>query len=201
MRPVLVAVVAVIAVAAIGVATGLRTASGPAQPGSSGRASVAPYVYRGATAAGELIPIEDRGSAEDVGGSLLTGGGATTLGAYSGEVLVVNFWASWCGPCAVETPQFDVMYRKVKSKGVQVLGVDAMDQRSNARSFVDEHDLSFPSVFDERGDVLRQLGHIPSAGLPVTVLVDKAQRVAAVYLGRLSVTQIEPAIEHLVSET
>jgi len=166
----------------------------------SGGAHGSGYTFEHATKTGQLIAVGQRKPAEDVGGTLLSGG-KTTLDAYKGKVVVLNFWASWCGPCTVETPQFDVMYRQLKASGVQVLGVNTKNEKGPANAFVSNNDISFPNIYDEDGKVLLQLGNIPSAGLPVTVLVDKSQRVAAVYVGRLAVKQVEPAVLKLRAET
>jgi len=184
-----------LAVAAVAAAAALTACSG----GGSGSDGTG-FTYKSATKIGSVIPVKDRRQAENVGGDLLSGG-KTTLRADKGKVVVLNFWATWCGPCTVETPQFDSLYRKVKHDGVQVIGVNTKDQRGKAKAFVKDNDISFPVIFDEDGDVLLQLGNIPSAALPVTVLVDKDQRVAAVYVGRLATKQVQPALDTLSAET
>lgn len=158
------------------------------------------FTFSSATAIGTVVPASQRKKAEDVTGNLLDGG-TVSLSKYAGHVLVVNFWATWCGPCQTETPQFDLMYRQEHPKGIDVLGINTKDQASKAKQFVKDNHISFPVVFDEDGKVLLQLGNLPSAGLPITVLIDKQQRVAAVYVARLAPADVEPVLAKLNAET
>jgi thiol-disulfide isomerase/thioredoxin len=134
-----------------------------------------------------------------VTGDLLDGG-SFTLSSDAGKVVVINFWASWCPPCQIETPQFDSVYRAYKDKGVDFVGIDFKDQRGKAQSFVKDNDISFPIVYDQQGKTAVQLGHLPSQGLPFTVLIDKQQRVAAVYVGALTPKDLEPVLNKLIAE-
>src|SRR5436305_12234629 len=93
------------------------------------------YQFTSATALGSLVPAKDRKPAENISGGLLSGGHAS-LKSSAGKVVVLNFWASWCPPCKVETPQLDLLYRQVHTKGVDFLGVDTKDLRTNAKYFV-----------------------------------------------------------------
>jgi peroxiredoxin len=160
-------------------------------------------VYRFVTGngSGSLIPIAKRHKAGDVTGSLLNGG-TFKLSSDLGKVTVVNFWATWCGPCTVETPQFDSVYREYKNRGVTFVGIDTKEaDRDAPRSFVAENHISYPIVFDENGDTAIELGNIPQQGLPFTVLIDKHGRVAAVYLTKLAPTDLTPVLQKLIAET
>ncbi|MCU1658315.1 MAG: Alkyl hydroperoxide reductase/Thiol specific antioxidant [Pseudonocardiales bacterium] len=152
------------------------------------------------TSLGKTYPVADRKKAGDFTGTLLNGG-SLTLSQDAGKVVVVNFWASWCGPCLTETPQLDSVYRSNKSKGVSFVGVDTKDNRDPASSFVKQNDITFPIVFDEKGEAALRLGKIPALGLPFTVLIDKHQRVAAVYLSKLTAKDLQPALNTLLAES
>ncbi|MEO6886566.1 MAG: TlpA disulfide reductase family protein [Jatrophihabitantaceae bacterium] len=172
------------------------------------------YRYTSPTPSGTTWPIADRKPAENFTGNLLGGGtsssatagggGSSTisLAQQAGKVVVINFWATWCGPCTTETPQFDSVYRAYKSKGVQFLGIDTMNYPpSSAQAFVKDFDITYPMIYDQQGEVALRLGSIPAKGLPFTVLVDKAGRVAVVHIGVMSPKDLEPLLDTLIAES
>jgi peroxiredoxin len=158
------------------------------------------YRFVGGTSKGHTIQVPDRKTAGPVTAPLLDGGNFQ-LANYKGKVVVINFWASWCIPCQVEMPQFDLLYRQLKTEGIQFLGIDAKDTRSGGRSFVHANDISYPIVWDEQARTALQLGKVPSATLPFTVIVDKQQRIAAVYLAAVQPADLRPVITGLARET
>jgi thiol-disulfide isomerase/thioredoxin len=164
--------------------------------GSSGSAKT--YHFTSATRTGGLIPAAQRKPAPAFTGELLSGG-HTSLKASAGKVTVVNFWASWCGPCKVETPQFALLSNQLKTQGVAFLGIDTKDDKGAAQIFVKQNGIGYPIVYDQQGRTAITLGNIP-ANLPFTVLVDKKQRVAAVYFGGMTVPDLRPPIQRLVAE-
>ena len=158
------------------------------------------FRYVAATSKGTIIPVAQRKPAGAVSGPLLSGG-TYTLAGDKGKVVVVNFWGSWCGPCQVETPQFDQLYRQVKPEGVQFVGMDVKETSQDApKAFVRDNSISYPIVYDPNAKTALELGHIPQTGLPVTVVVDKQQRVAAVYLGQVQQADVDNALTQLKSE-
>jgi peroxiredoxin len=157
------------------------------------------FQFVSGTPLGKLYPQADRKPAGSFSGTLLDGG-TTSLAADKGKVVVINFWATWCTPCRTETPQFDLVYRQVKSRGVQFLGIDTKDVKSSAKSFVADNDITFPIVFDEQGETALRLGNLPAAALPFTVLIDKQGKVAAVYIVRLAAKDLTRALDKLVAE-
>jgi thiol-disulfide isomerase/thioredoxin len=157
------------------------------------------FRFNVANASGHTIATADRKKVHDFTGTLLSGGNYD-LTHDAGKVVVLNFWASWCGPCQVETPQFDVLYRKNRASGVDFVGIDTKDIKSAAQSFVSDNKITFPIVYDEPGEVALRLGNLPAQSLPFTVLVDKQQRVAAVYVGPQSAKDLQPVLDRLVGE-
>jgi peroxiredoxin len=156
------------------------------------------FQFSSGTALGHLYPKTDRKPAHDFTGTLLDGG-TIRLSDLRTKVVVLNFWAAWCGPCKTETPQFDLLYRQIKAKGVDFVGIDTKDIKGNARSFVRSNDISFPIVYDEPGETALRLGNLPATALPFTVLVDQQGKVAAVYVVRLSVNDLRTAIDKLLA--
>jgi thiol-disulfide isomerase/thioredoxin len=157
------------------------------------------FRYVQATKAGTVIPVQDRKAAGPVAGNLLDGG-TYVLSADKGKVVVLNFWGSWCGPCVNETPQFDTVYRQRKAAGVTFVGLDVKDSKDLARNFVQDKKISYPIVFDPIAKTALQLGNIPQAGLPVSVIVDRQGRVAAVYLGPVLPADLNPVLTTLTAE-
>lgn len=159
------------------------------------------YRFVSGTRKGSLIAAADRKKAGAFSGEGLTSG-TVALTDFAGKVVVVNFWATWCGPCQVETPQFDRLYRDDKGKGVQFVGVDTKEtSRDAARSFVSDNNISYPMLWDEPGRTAVQIGKLPALALPFTVLIDKQQRVAAVYLTKLAPGDLQPVLDQLVAES
>ncbi|HVU92038.1 MAG TPA: TlpA disulfide reductase family protein [Jatrophihabitans sp.] len=157
------------------------------------------FKFHGATKLGEVFPQSQRKPAADFDGKLLDGG-TFSLASTKGKVVVLNFWGSWCPPCRTELPQFDLLYRKVKSRGVAFVGVDTKDAKGNAENFVRTNDITFPSIYDEPGEVAVRLGNLPAVSLPFTVLVDQQGKVAAVYVQRMSYDDLKTALDKLLAE-
>lgn len=158
------------------------------------------FRYVQATQHGTLIPAAQRKKAGPVSGELLAGG-SYALGQDTGKVVVLNFFASWCAPCQVETPQFDAIYRQRKAAGVQFVGLDVKDpSKSASTAWVHDKQVSFPVVYDETAKTALQLGDVPIAGLPATVLVDRQGKVAAVYTGAMLPADLNPVLDRLATE-
>ena len=160
------------------------------------------FRFTDATDKGSVIPVADREKPGDVSGELLDGNGTYTLGQDAGKVVVVNLWGSWCGPCQVETPQFEQVYLDTKAEGVEFVGFAIKDDRSKAQAFVEDNQITYPMVFDQATKVALQLGGLKvQAGMPQTVIVDKQGRVAASYVGIVKPTDLKAAIVTLVAES
>ncbi len=161
------------------------------------------FRFVGATPHGKTIKVGSRETSGDIRGDLLSGG-AFDLSKQKGKVVVLNFWASYCGPCRTESPNFDALYRQLKPKGVEFVGLDVKEVGRDAPlSFIRDFKITYPSVWDPKAKSALQLGKLPvvTAGLPWTVLVDKQQRVAAVYIGEVLPADLAPALHTLIAET
>ena len=158
------------------------------------------YRYVGATPKGKTIAAAKRKQAGPATGTLL-GGGGWKLSALRGDVVVVNYWATWCAPCRVETPNLQKVYTAWKPKGVTFVGIDVKEaNRSPVRAFVKDNAVTYPIVFDEGAKTALQIGHLPLQGLPNTVIIDKQGRVAAVYVGNVLPADLEPVLASLTTE-
>jgi thiol-disulfide isomerase/thioredoxin len=92
----------------------------------------------------------------------------TDLKGLGGRVVVVNFWASWCGPCREELPTLAKVAKAYAGRPVTFIGVDASDERGDATAFLARSGATFPTVFDRKGIQGGIAGHWEVTGLPQT---------------------------------
>jgi peroxiredoxin len=151
------------------------------------------------TADGEVIPAADRASAPDFSGTLL-GGGDWASDELAGDVAVLNFWGSWCAPCRVESPEFQEVYTEVADNGVQFLGLNVKDQEQFAQAFVTSKGITFPSLFDPKGQVALAFRDYPASAIPSTIVLDRESRVAAVYTGEVRQDDLRAVLAQLTGE-
>jgi cytochrome c biogenesis protein CcmG/thiol:disulfide interchange protein DsbE len=98
-----------------------------------------------------------------------------SLASLRGKTVVLNFFASWCAPCKREAPDLESFWRRYRSDGVIVLGVDSADTKSDARRFLSAHGVTYPVVFDPGQTLALGLYGLP--GFPVTYVVNRQGRV------------------------
>lgn len=101
------------------------------------------------------------------------GGGTVTLAGLRGQVVMVNFWASWCGPCRAEFPVLDQLYRKYAPLGFTLLAVNVEPDAGDAERFLAATPVSFPIAFDADSRVANAYG---VSAMPTTVLIDRHGR-------------------------
>lgn len=111
-------------------------------------------------------------------------GKSVKLSDYVGKPIVLNFWASWCGPCKSEMPEFQQVFAEMGEQ-VQFLMVNATvsDTMADAKSFINQYGYTFPVVFDTRGEALYTYG---VDAFPTTFFLDKTGTVAGYVVGAIS---------------
>ena len=114
---------------------------------------------------------------------LLSGSGQTSLLAYRGQVVVLNFWASWCDPCKAEAPMLESVQRELLAHRATVLGVTDLDLAPDSRSFVARYGLTYPNLRDVDGNLSHAYG---TNQLPETFVIDRNGRVAAISRGEIN---------------
>lgn len=114
------------------------------------------------------------------------------LAEWDGKLVLLNFWASWCGPCREEMPLLDRTQERYASRGLQVIGV-AIDDRASVQGFLAEHPVAYPILLDEPGvgpDSSQRFGDNRGA-LPYSVLIGPDRRVLARRFGGFSEASLE----------
>ncbi len=147
---------------------------------------------------GEVIEEGDRASAPEFSGELLDGSDFESAD-LAGDIVVLNFWGSWCAPCRVETPEFQQVYDAVEDDGVSFLGVNVKDDRQLAEAFLDDKGITYPSLFDPRGEVALAFRDFPANAIPSTIILDGDGRVAAVYVAVVAAEELRQVLDMLVA--
>ena len=98
------------------------------------------------------------------------GGGMMSLEQHRGNVVMINFWATWCGPCRQEMPHLEALHQRYESLGFTLLGVNVEDDPEGAAEWLEETPVSFPILFDPENEVSELYDVV---AMPTTVLVDR----------------------------
>jgi cytochrome c biogenesis protein CcmG/thiol:disulfide interchange protein DsbE len=122
--------------------------------------------------------------------------GKVSLASYRGKVVVLNFWASWCGPCKAEAPRLEAASRKWSKQGVVFLGVDANDFGSDGRRFLEKHGISYLNLEDGSGSSIGRWG---VTGFPETFFIDREGRAVDHVAKEIAASQIEDGIRKALS--
>src|SRR5580765_8591623 len=123
--------------------------------------------------------------------------GKVSLAAYEGRPVVVNFFASWCVPCAKEARTLQAAFRRWKPQGVVVVGVDWQDFSGDAKRFVRKHGITYPVGRTSSGSVVNSYG---VTGVPETFFVDRRGRVVAHVPGPVTEDDLAAGIREALAE-
>lgn len=107
-------------------------------------------------------------------------GEAIALSKLKGQVVMLNFWASWCGPCRTEMPLMDQIYKKYNAAGFVLLGVNVDTDSTDAQKFLSQVSVSFPIAYDRENKVSKVY---EVAAMPSTVFIDRKGNVRALHRG------------------
>jgi len=102
------------------------------------------------------------------------------LAEQRGDIMLINFWASWCGPCIQEMPQLDKLAQKYQMLGVQVWGVNVENDSSAAKAYLSKVNVEFPILFDVDNSASKAY---QVEAMPTTVILDKNGTVRSVHRG------------------
>jgi peroxiredoxin len=120
------------------------------------------------------------------------------LADYKGKPIVVNFWATWCGPCKVETPYLEALWKKYKDHGFTILGVETESAPAAIKKFAAEYGVTYPLlVGDGRTDIQMAFGY--RGILPTSIIVREDGTIAATIVGLRSEEFWEKQIKALLN--
>ncbi|WP_240157808.1 TlpA family protein disulfide reductase [Pseudonocardia broussonetiae] len=146
-------------------------------------------------------PPATRGAVRGLSGeSLLEPGATVGLQDFPGQVVVLNIWGAWCGPCREEMPGLQQIHEQMQPEGVTLLGIDVRDSADAARDFMADRAITYPSIFDNPGRSLLALSGFPRSTVPSTIVLDRQHRVAAVFLTAVRVSELLPVVQRVAAE-
>jgi thiol-disulfide isomerase/thioredoxin len=160
------------------------------------------------------LPVEDRRPAPDLALPVLAVDAAVQAASRAGEsipgelsladlrgrIVIVNFWASWCGPCRIEQPDLNAAWALLPADEVVLIGVNIEDTEANALAHLNEFGVPYVSLFDPVNALAGRFEGIGARTIPSTVFLDREGRVAARLLGLAGLGEIVGLADALASE-
>jgi len=122
-----------------------------------------------------------------------------SLAAFKGQIVVVNFWASWCGPCVEEMPLLAQLHDQYANKGVQFIGI-GVDSEKNVKAFLEKVPITYPIYISGFGgtELARNLGNTAGA-LPFTAVIDTQGKVRLTKLGPIQPAELQKTLDALIN--
>lgn len=121
------------------------------------------------------------------------------LSDYKGKVILLNFWATWCGPCKVEIPEFVELQAAYKDKGFVVLGISTDDSPEQLRAFARQMKMNYPVLVGNNRSDITDDAYGPMWGIPVSFLIAKNGTICRKYMGIATREQLEREITTLLA--
>jgi thiol-disulfide isomerase/thioredoxin len=146
------------------------------------------------------FPPDERDEAPEVSGTTLDGD-ELSVQDFAGDVVVINFWATWCAPCRAEKPVLDEVYSENAEDGLEFLGVNIKDDESAAQRFAEEFHLAYPSLYDQPGEIPQAFRDtVPPQAIPSTLVIDRDGRIAGRVIGQSDYTTLSDLVEPILDE-
>lgn len=144
----------------------------------------------------QAVAQADDRPAPDFEMAALDGGGRIRLSDLAGNVVVLNFWATWCGPCRRESPGLQSTWEAYRDRGVRFLGVDYRDDQAAAKAYEGEFGITYPSVYDPAGELAFDYELV---GFPTTFIIDRSGRIVYRFMGYTDAAILRKALEDVLS--
>ena len=109
-----------------------------------------------------------------------------TLREMKDKVVLINFWATWCGPCRMEIPDFNDLYKKYSSKGLNIFGVSISDTKKQLEKFLKVYEINYPVLYGNQNEmqkIIVDYGGVYS--IPTTFLIGKSNEIKRIYPGAI----------------
>jgi thiol-disulfide isomerase/thioredoxin len=136
-----------------------------------------------------------RPAAPVVSGTTVTGQ-HLSLASYHGDVIVLNFWGSWCAPCRAEAPALGTLAGQLQPAGVRFVGIDIRDEPTAAKAFMQQFGIGYPSLNDPDDEIALDFhSTVPPADIPTTLVIDRSGRIAARIFGESTYQQLKALID------
>ena len=119
-------------------------------------------------------------------------GKALSLDSYKGKVVLLDFWATWCGPCVAELPTIQECYKKYRAQGFEIVGISLDEDKDALTNFIKAKDMSWPQIFDGKGWEAGDAKTYGVQAIPFTLLIGKDGKIAAV---NPRGEELEPALQ------
>lgn len=141
-----------------------------------------------------------RHSAPKLTGKTFDGSRLTLSSVGRGKVVVLNVWASWCGPCREESPMLGAAAKTYAAQGVVFVGIDEADTTAAGRAFAASAGMTYPMLVDPDGALLSKLRMLPP-GIPNTLILDTRGAIAARVIGPTNAVELKQVLDGVLAET
>ena len=147
-------------------------------------------------------PPEDREKIGNIKGVNLTTDEEMSLDDFDGQVVVLNSWGQWCGPCRSESDDLQRVHERMQQTGKgTLLGINVKDfSREKAQNFVKDNGITYPSLYDPPFKSALALGGVPASVIPTTIVLDKQHRPAHIFLQEVTEEQLWDVVEPILNE-
>jgi thiol-disulfide isomerase/thioredoxin len=147
----------------------------------------------------QLLQTGDRPMAPVLRGETLEGE-PLDVADLRGDVVVLNFWASWCAPCRAEAGNLAAVAEQMADEGVSFVGVNIKDDRAAALAFERKQQVPYPSLYDQPGVSLTRFSRLVPQVPPTTLLIDREGRIAGRFIGGVTESELLGPVQVLAGE-